>query len=93
MQVQQNTVKVLLTSGPEGLVALLKRTAVRIRKIITGQAALRHLEEMEDWQLADLGVQRSDIHFVGDRSWLDDPTRLLEEIARERAREIIRRRP
>jgi len=93
MQVQQTTAKLRLSSGPEGLFRRLVRVAVRVRKMITGRVALRQLEEMEDWQLTDIGVSRRDVHFVGDRSWLDDPTHLLDQIARERAKEIVRKRP
>jgi len=91
MQVQQNTAKLQLGGGSEGLLTRLARVVRHVRKIIAGRRALRQLEELEDWQLRDIGVSRRDIHFVGDRSWLDDPSHLLNEIAREHAKQIIRK--
>jgi len=91
MPVQQNTAKLQLRGISEGLLSRLARVIRHVSKIIAGRFALSQLQEMEDWQLSDIGVSRVDIHFVGDRSWRDDPTTLLSEIAREHAKEIVRK--
>ncbi|WP_292899230.1 MULTISPECIES: DUF1127 domain-containing protein [unclassified Nitratireductor] len=50
------------------------------------RTAMRHLSEMSDWQLADIGLTRSDVDMVALRAPRKLATQALQEIAYERAR-------
>jgi|HigsolmetaAR203D_1030402.scaffolds.fasta_scaffold00368_10 Domain of unknown function (DUF1127). len=76
----------------QDLGARLAAVARRVKKLVTGRLALARLDEMEDWQLHDLGISRRDLDRAHEISILEDPTTLLSEQARKRRMEIPRRR-
>lgn len=65
-------------------------TLVRIKSVwraICNRIASNSLAEFDDYQLDDIGLTRGDVIIALDRSGvLDDPSLLLSQAARERAR-------
>ena len=84
---ETQTFAMTAVSQPAGVVraitASLLARATRYWKVRT---AMRHLSEMSDWQLADIGLTRSDVDMVALRNPRKLATQALQEIAYERTR-------
>ncbi|NTJ41424.1 DUF1127 domain-containing protein [Agrobacterium larrymoorei] len=72
------TWKRVSASGIELLAGLLRNVRHRI--------AANKLDEMDDWQLADIGLLRTDVTDAFETSLLEDPTLHLARSAQMRAR-------
>ena len=46
--------------------------------------AMQYLMEMEDWQLSDIGLTRSDLGFAHHHRFFDDPSQNLLNLARNK---------
>src|SRR5690606_39231007 len=58
------------------------RSILHIRK---NRHDMRRLRELCDWQLADIGLSRDDLHYAGDcPAIIGDPTLRLDELVRRR---------
>lgn len=57
-----------------------------LRNFLRNRRAMRQLSEMSDWQLADIGLTRCDIGVAAFRSVPGAETRMLSDLAHERAR-------
>ena len=55
-----------------------------LRALNRNRRAMRDLMEMEEWQLNDIGLTRSDLGFVRHHPLFDDPSRQLVKIARNK---------
>ena len=63
-----------------GLVSVVSR----LRGWNRNRRAMQDLMEMEEWQLNDIGLTRSDLGFVRHHPLFDDPSRQLVKIARNK---------
>lgn len=59
---------------------------MRIRRLFRNRAAMRHLSELSDHELADIGLTRDDLRIVGRLPVATDPTVRLSELAAARLR-------
>jgi len=91
MRIEQNISR-LESDGTRSLTGRLYMAAGAIKRLWVGQVAWRQLNEMEDWELDDIGLSREDFHSLRDLSPIDDPTRALSRMMHEREREAGRRR-
>jgi len=91
MRIEQNISR-LESHGTRSLTSRVYMAAGAIKRLWAGKVAWRQLNEMEDWELDDIGLSREDFHSLRDMSPLDDPTRALARMVREREREAARRK-
>jgi Domain of unknown function (DUF1127). len=82
-------------AATQGFAMRLVRTLSHILRSWSNRRAMRQLNELTEWELVDIGLTREDIALAYDGPILDDPTRRLAQIARERAKEdnATRRHP
>ncbi|WP_367715914.1 DUF1127 domain-containing protein [Nitratireductor sp. GISD-1A_MAKvit] len=74
-------------SQPAGAVRAVTRSLLaRLARYWEARSAVRHLSEMSEWQLADIGLTRSDVDSVALNGARRLATRRLQEIAQERTR-------
>ncbi|MFC5584497.1 DUF1127 domain-containing protein [Nitratireductor kimnyeongensis] len=74
-------------SQPAGVVrAIAASILAKAKNYRQTRTAMRHLSEMSDWQLADIGLTRSDVDMVALRGPRKLATQALQEIAHERTR-------
>jgi len=59
-----------------------------LRGWIRNRRAMQDLMEMEEWQLNDIGLTRSDLGFVSHHPFFDNPSRQLDKIARNKGSEV-----
>jgi len=78
-----------------GIGLRLVRTISQMWRLWSNRRAMRRLSDLTDWELVDIGLTREDIARAYEGSIFDDPTRRLEKIARDRARDegTARRHP
>jgi len=84
MRAEQTALPIAATPG-FGL--RLARTISEMWRLWSNRRAMRRLSDLTDWELVDIGLTREDIALAYDGPIFDDPTRRLEQIARERARD------
>lgn len=91
MRIEQNTTSFEI-DGTRSLIGRLQAALGSVKRLWVGHAASRQLNEMADWELDDIGLTRDDIRSLRDLSPFNDPTRVLNQLVREREREIRRRK-
>ncbi|WP_295815084.1 DUF1127 domain-containing protein [uncultured Nitratireductor sp.] len=85
--VQTNTVASTAVAQPAGMVrAVAVSFVLKVTRFWKTRDAMRQLSEMSDWQLADIGLTRSDLDSVALNAPRILATRALQEIAYERTR-------
>ena len=57
-----------------------------LRALNRNRRAMRDLIEMEEWQLNDIGLTRSDLGIANHHRFFDDPSRHLVNIAQKRGK-------
>lgn len=76
-------------SRQSGFVSVLAIRAVRVGKAVlrawNNRQQFRRLRDMSDWELADVGLQRDDLHAAWKRRIDTDPLRYLGAVARSRS--------
>jgi uncharacterized protein YjiS (DUF1127 family) len=60
----------------------------QVKRWNANRQAMKQLREFADWQLADIGLTRSDL-FSSQGSQLDSVSQQLNAVARERARNLF----
>ncbi|WP_265515517.1 DUF1127 domain-containing protein [Nitratireductor luteus] len=95
MTVAHHSATPITAAARPGFAARVARAAAGLLTLWKSRRAMRHLNDLSDWELADLGLVREDIARAYEIPLLDDPTLRLQQIARKRARSetIMRRRP
>ncbi|MCT8998778.1 DUF1127 domain-containing protein [Chelativorans intermedius] len=89
----QETVLPIADTARLGFATRLVRMGVQAWRLWANRRAMRQLREMSDWELRDIGLEPEDIARAYQVPIYDDPTRRLQQIARERARrEMLHRR-
>lgn len=73
-----------------GLVARARLAVVKLVRAWRNRNAINRLSELDDRQLLDMGLSRSDIREVMTSSFFSDPGLHLTIAARERARRHLR---
>ncbi|WP_117190869.1 DUF1127 domain-containing protein [Rhizobium terrae] len=72
--------------GPEGRLAIVMLRTKSVWRAFRNRMAANSLYDLNDSQLNDIGITRHDVVMALDRSGvLDDPTRLLAGVARQRS--------
>jgi uncharacterized protein YjiS (DUF1127 family) len=79
-------------TSPVALLARAVATVNAILKLFGKRKDFSRLREMSDHELADIGLQRSDIHDAWSRRTDVEPTRYLDALARSRGLEDMARR-
>lgn len=73
--------------APKGRFAIVMVRTMSVWRALRNRLASNRLSELDDRELADIGLTRSDVVTALERSGLlDDPSRMLANAARERAR-------
>ena len=84
---ETQTFAMTAVSQPAGVVrAIAVSILAKTKNYWQARTAMRHLSEMSDWQLADIGLTRSDVDMVTLRAPRKLATQALQEIAHERPR-------
>lgn len=72
------------------LVARVRTSAVRFVRTWLNRSAINRLQDLDDYQLLDIGLRREDIRDALASTYLADPGLHLTIAARERARKHLR---
>jgi uncharacterized protein YjiS (DUF1127 family) len=76
--------------APAGTAARLVKSVVSVVSWLwtlrKNRKAVNELQQMDDWQLFDIGLKRSDLHIVATSRFFEDPSAHLSKVARSRQR-------
>lgn len=72
------------------LAARLQKSAIRLFRTWLNRSAVNRLQDLDDYQLLDIGLRRDDIREAMTSAYFADPGLHLTLAARERARRHLR---
>ncbi len=91
MRTPETALDVTFAGKPAALrVFALAQGLVTVWRLLRNRRATGHLHELDDRQLADIGLTRNDVRDATMSAFFEDPSRHLTRAARERANRYYR---
>ncbi|KQR77528.1 DUF1127 domain-containing protein [Rhizobium sp. Leaf341] len=85
MRTQETAFDITLAGEPAALrLSALKRGLVTVWRLFKNRRAIGHLQDLDDYRLADIGLTRHDLRTAATSAFFEDPSRHLTRAARER---------